>query len=220
MTPTARPLGDEWGIDCSQKLTAASAKALRSLGRYDFVWRYVFFNQPRPGDLDPAETAAILDAGLTLLVVQHVRNPGWTASDQLGGSDGQWAVRNAAEAGYPPNMGLSVALDLEGLANSGAPVAEFVDQWCLTVASAGYEPVLYVGYDAGLSPQELYDLPHVARYWSDAGPRSVVTRGFCCKQGPEQTIAGVRVDTDHATPDMLGGVLVGLCVAPDTGATS
>jgi len=210
LTPIARPLGDEHGIDCSQKLTAESLSHFRLQSAVQFVWRYVFFNQARAGDLDATETAAILAAGLTLLVVQHVRNPGWTASGQLGASDGQWAVRNAVEAGYPANMGLCLALDLEGLANSGPAVAEFVDQWCLTVGSAGYVPVLYVGYECGLSPQELYDLPHVARYWSDAGPRSVAVRGFCCRQGAEQTISGVRVDTDHAFADALGGVLVGL----------
>lgn len=216
----ARLLGDEWGFDTNTPLSGQMARAIAAEGwnghRLEFCIRYVFFGPPVHGDLTELETSAILDARLTLMVVQHCRNPGWTATGQLGDSDGAWAVRNAAAAGYEPGKGLALACDLEGVANSGADVAEHVTRWAERVTNGGYQPVLYVGYQCGLTAQELYALHPVHRYWSDAGPRDVAVRGFCCKQGPEVTIAGVRVDVDHAGPDALGGCLTGMVAdAPD-----
>jgi hypothetical protein len=232
--PVAKPLVGVCGVDTATKLSAASAGRLAAasvpvpvaggVAPIRFVTRYVSLGPASPGDLDAAETAAILGAGLALVVVQHVRYPGWAASGQLGAVDGQHAALNAEEAGYPGNLTpdeptLSLVCDLEGVANTGAPVAEYVDAWCLAVAGAGYTPVLYVGYKCGLTPAELYSLPHVSRYWCDAGPRSVAVRGFCAKQHPQVTIAGVLVDPDYAYTDALGGTLVGLSgdsVARDT----
>ena len=214
-TPIACELPDCWGVDCSQKLTANELFAfkLQSAICVRFVVRYVFFGPPRPGDLDLSETQTVLDAGLTLLVVQHVRDHDWSPSKQLGDSDGGWAAKNAEAAGYPPGLGLHIALDLEGVAAAswGAPTIEHAETWCSAVLAGGYRPVIYVGYKCGLTPQQLYDLPNVDRYWSDAGPRSVVTRGFCMKQHAEITMAGIFVDPDHHSPDALNGVLTGLC---------
>jgi len=219
VTPVARQLGDEWGVDTSGSLTLTAqhlAAATVHGNPARFAVRYVFFGPPHAGDLTAVETNAILSAGLTLIVVQHVRNPGWTAGAQLGASDGQWAARNAEAAGYPPGMGLTLVLDLEGVANSGQPVAEHVDAWCQAVLAAGYAPCLYVGYDCGLSASDLYDLPHVSRYWSDAANRVVAIRGTCCLQGAEVTLPGVGlVDVDRSHPDALGGTLTGLCAAPE-----
>ena len=210
----SRTLGDEWGFDCSMPLTGALARSVKAAGHegkpFTFCWRYVFFGPAVHGDLTELETSAILESGLTLMVVQHVRNPGWTASPQLGDSDGAWAVKNAIAAGYTPGEGLALALDLEGVANFGAPVSGHVERWAGRVRSGGFEPVLYVGFQCGLTADELYALPDVRRYWSDAGPRKVSERAFCCKQGVETVVVGVRVDLDHAFPDALGGTLVGM----------
>jgi hypothetical protein len=214
----ARELGMEWGWDCSSPLTRTQATAVAESGYkghpLTFVWRYVHFAPPPTHDLTRLETAAILDAGLTLLVVQHCRNPGWTASEHLGDSDGAWAVRNAVAAGYPPGMGLCVAMDLEGLANSGEPVIAHCEAWATRVRVDGYRPVLYVGYDCGLTPVQLYELPSFDRYWSDLADRHVPTRGTCCLQHAQTAIAKVQVDPDSAHPDLLGGTLTGLTRAP------
>ncbi len=204
-----------WGLDTNTKLSAASARALASAtfrGQpVRFVWRYVFFGDPLRGDIDADEARAICDAGLILLLVQHPRNPGWLASAERGKSDGEWAARNAWEAGYPADC--CIALDLEGLGNSGQPVIEHAEAWAKEVIAAGYKPVVYVGYDCGLTPQQLYELPSFARYWSDFGQRSVMKRGFCCKQHPQQSLCGIEVDMDQAYPDDLGGVLTGMAEA-------
>lgn len=209
-----RSLADEWGFDTSTPLTGAMARAVKAAGHngipLTFCWRYVFFGPPVYGDLTELETSAILENDLTLMVVQHVRNPGWTASPQLGDHDGAWAVKNALSAGYSPGEGLVLALDLEGVANFGAPVSGHVERWGGRVRQGGFDPVLYVGFQCGLSPDELYALQEISRYWSDAGSRQVAKRGFCCKQSLETTVAGVRVDLDHAYPDALGGTLVGM----------
>ena len=219
MTPVARQLGDEWGVDLDAPVTlTARTLAASTVRGFPVTWvmRYVFFGPPHAGDLTLAETGAILDAGLALVVVQHVRSPGWTAGPQLGASDGQWAARNAGVAGYAPGMGLFLVCDLEGVKNSGQAVAEHVDAWCQAVIAGGYAPALYVGYDCGLSPSELYDLPHVSRYLSDDANRTVAVRGTCALQYPEVTLSGVgTVEPDHAHPDALGGTLTGLCAAPD-----
>jgi hypothetical protein len=222
MSLTARALGGCWLVDTNAKITAASARALAAASYQGHpivgIWRYVFFGPPIRGDLDADELRAITDAGLTLLVVQHCRSGSWRCSGQQGHEDGVYAVLNAQSAGYVTPRGgdpLCLALDLESVQNPGPDVAAHVDAWCQVVQGAGYRPVLYVGFAAGLSPDELYARPYVDRYWSDAGPRKVTTRGFCCKQGGATVLGGVSVDVDHAFPDALGGTLTGLGPAVD-----
>jgi hypothetical protein len=218
MTNTAAvSLPDCWGFDTNTKLTLKTASALASSAYHDnpltFAFRYVFFGPPRLGDLSPLETDAILTAGLRLLVVQHCRAPGWTASGQLGSSDGSWAARNARDAGYL--AGCHLAMDLEGLSNSGHPVFDHAVEWCNAVRAGGYLPLIYVGYDAGLNADELWNIPNVDRYWSDFGQREVSHRGFCAKQFSQTTIAGIQVDPDHAMPDALGGTLTAMGALAD-----
>ena len=208
--------GARWGVDTSFKLSPQQARNLAAASvtvagqdhPVTFVFRYI----PLPGndargDIDAAEAQGILDAGLTLLLVQHCRAGRWIASQGQGALDGDTAARAATKAGYAP--GACLGLDLEALANVGAPVAQHCEAWGASVIDAGFLPFLYVGFDAGLTPQQLYDMRNFTRYMSDAGPRSVVTRGFCCKQFAQTTLCGIPVDPDHAFPDVLGGVLVG-----------
>jgi hypothetical protein len=209
-----------WGCDTNTKLTAAGAAAL-ARADYNghpmrFVWRYV----PLPGnsaagDIDAVELDAIVGAGLLLLLVQHCRKGSWLASGDQGRGDGALAAAHAKGAGYVD--GGCIALDLESVANGGLPVAAHCDAWCQAVIAGGYRPVVYVGFSCGLTPDQLYELPFVDRYWSDYGQRRVSTRGFCCRQYPQTTIAGISVDPDQALTDNLGGDLV--AVGLDLGAT-
>src|SRR5580700_2307194 len=122
MGPVATKVpGATWGFDCDTPLSPADAKRL-ARSTYQgkplrFVWRYIFFGPPQRGDITRDEAMGILDAGLILLLVQHPREPGWIASEARGREDGKWAADNAAAIGYPP--GAYIALDLEGLGNSG-----------------------------------------------------------------------------------------------------
>lgn len=208
MSPVSFPSG--LLVDASTKLTVSSASALAAsvwMGqRVRGVFRYVGLHQPVPGyDIDPQERDAILGAGLLLGLVQHCRNPGWTASGPLGQLDGTAAAHCAMIAGYEP--GAHLALDLEGLANVGQPVIDHCEAWAGAVLHAGWTPLLYVGYACGLTPDQLWGLPSFHLYWSDFGQRYVTNRGFALKQSPQVTIAGVPVDPNVASVDALGGVL-------------
>ena len=204
-----------WGFDTNTKLNAKTAQNLTRAplpnGNVSkFCWRYVSLSNPLPGDLDIEERDAILNAGLTLLLVQHVNYPGWFAAATLGSSHGQAAAAHAKLVEYP--QGAHLACDLEGVNDESTPaqVIDYVNGWCRAVIAAGYLPCLYVGYACGLTPQQLWELPLVSRYWSDFGKRNVANRGFTCVQSPQVTVAGVQVDPDHAMPDKLGGCLVGM----------
>jgi glycoside hydrolase-like protein len=217
-------LGDCWGFDTERKLSASDAKALAAASitidgeahPIAFGMRYV----PLPGnssaqDIDAREMEGLNDEGLVVVLVQHCRRgvevrPGvwlWEASAGQGALDGDTAARAARAAGHAP--GASLGLDLEAVANIGQPVIDHCQAWAESASSFGFQPFLYVGFSCGLSPQQLYDLHGIDRYMSDAGPRSVVTRQFCCKQYTTQTVAGIQIDPDHCYPDLLGGVLVG-----------
>jgi hypothetical protein len=194
-------------LDTATKLTASECKALKSAG-VSGVWRYVFFGTPRPGDIDAAELQAILDAGLTLMLVQHVRMPGWIANAGIGKADGASAVRNAQAAGYE-GTALSLGLDMEGVGTGDA--AGHARAWCQIVGDAGYSPVVYVGYDSQLTGPQLDSLPYSPRFWCDYAPlssRPLPTRGYALHQQAQSTLAGIGVDIDTVLQDMA---IVGLC---------
>jgi hypothetical protein len=225
VTPTTLELRDMWGVDLDTPLTAVSAERLAkasipSGGQVRFVARYVSLGPPVHGDLTLAETEAVLASGLALFAVQHCRasqGQGWETSGARGASDGHWAAQNAAGAGLPTGMGIAVALDLEDVAQTtwGQPTIDHCTEWCRQVALGGFEPVVYVGFCAGLTALQLYEIPTVRRYWADAGPRTVSTRGFCCKQHPTTTVAGLNVDPDYASSDNEGDRLLALAAGPD-----
>ena len=221
MTAVTRELRGVWGVDLDVPLTPALLAALcatRVPSALDvtappisFFTRYVGLQASGHGDLSADETERVTESGRALVVVQHVRYPGWVPSGAQGTADGLWAVKNAQAAGYDV-PGACLTLDLEGVAQSsfGAPAIAFALAWSKAVADAGYAPTLYVGYDCGINPAQLYALAGFALYWSDAGPRHVDTRGFAAKQHQQQVVAGVPVDFDYAAPDALGGVIVGM----------
>lgn len=189
--------------DTTWRITANVAQALRQAG-YVGVYRYV----PLPGnaslgDISLVEAHTITDAGLQLGLVQHCRRPPVMLALHSGLQDATTATDAAREAGYPP--GCHLFLDLEGAAGNATQVALYCNGWSTQVTADGYGCGLYVGYSAILSPDQLYALPRFDRYWSDAGPRAVSTRGFCIRQhSPEVTVGGVNFDRDTMAPDALG----------------
>jgi hypothetical protein len=203
-------------VDTSARLSAAQAAALAAAswqGRPVVgVIRYVGLSSiPWPGDVSAAELDAILDAGLLLGLVQHCRRPDpgsatWhTTGAPMGSQDGAAAVSCARRAGYL--AGCHLACDLEDCGSSAALVTEHVEAWADEVSAAGYLPLLYVGFCAGLDADQLYALPGFAAYWCDAGPRAVSVRGFCLRQHATVSLAGLGVDPDVASADALGGRL-------------
>ena len=203
-------------VDASTPITPRVAAAVKQAGKVG-VFRYV----PLPGnstksDITGTELGCLLDAGLEVGLVQHVRGnpptqPLWQPGAHSGVLDAQAAIASAQAAGYPP--GCHLFQDLEACDGSSMQVLTYCLDWGRTVIESGYLCGLYVGYAAVLTPESLYALPSVTCYWSDAGPRSVATRGFAIKQGaPEVTIAGVEFDPDVVKLDALGGLPV-VCAA-------
>jgi hypothetical protein len=201
-----------FGADTNAKLTAsrlAALKQFRIQGQpLSFVVRYISRGTPHPQtDISPDETDLILKSGFSLLLVQHPRLPGWTPTAALGTQDGQAAVANARQVGYPHSAHL--VLDIEGVAQgvAAADVTAFANAWSSVVLTAGYQAMLYIGFDAVLKADELFALPQFNQYWSDIGHRQVTTRGCSVKQLAETSVPGsdFRIDPDQLAPDLLGG---------------
>jgi hypothetical protein len=97
--------------------------------------------------------------------VQHVREPGWLPSLELGASDGVHAAYHAFVIGFP--AGVNVWCDLEGVSEgtSDQQVIDYCDAWYDAVAAAGYIPGLYVGSDAILDGQALRFRLKFTHYW-------------------------------------------------------
>jgi Domain of unknown function (DUF1906) len=202
------------GFDTAVKLTPQVATAFFDHG-YRYAVRYVRRDHPHPGvDLDASEAEALLATGLGLMIVQHVESEtSWTPTADKGRGNGEAAAVECMRIGVP--HGLSVWCDLEGVV-SGTPapaVIDYCNRWHQTVASAGYLPGLYVGWQCGLTSKQLYEELRFTHYWaaynlnSDEAP---AVRGVQMKQGgakPTDRPPGVTIefDTDRARTDALGG---------------
>src|SRR5260370_26673354 len=105
--------GDLLGFDTDGIVTAAAAAAFFTQG-FRFCIRYVSrVAQQNANDLSVDEALDLLNAGLALMPVQHVRGAGWVPTAALGASDGVHAAYHAFVIGFPP--GVNVWCDLEGV---------------------------------------------------------------------------------------------------------
>ncbi|MGO4885472.1 MAG: DUF1906 domain-containing protein [Bryobacteraceae bacterium] len=193
------------GFDSDTIITAAVAQPFFAAG-YRFCVRYLSLGTQAPGDLSAAEALNILNSGLALMPVQHVRNVNWSPSQALGQQDGGHAVANAQSIGFPP--GVSVWCDLEGVA-AGTPASNVTDHctaWFTAVNAAGYIPGLYVGANAILTGQQLFDLPF-QHYWrSLSRVPDIPVRGYQLLQlSPSITANRIGIDVDIAQTDNQGG---------------
>lgn len=192
------------GFDVNQPLSAEQAIAFKGAG-YLFVVRYL----PRTpalikGNLSDTEITAIQSAGLCLMAVQHVPNPGWNPSAGLGTQYGEYTAVYAAAIGLL--KGMNLWLDLEEVA-TGTTVQDVIDYctaWFNAVSDAGYVPGLYCGWNIVLTAQQLYNLPF-KHYWKAYNyDNGVATRGFQLIQKPQQVLEGVAFDPDILRADNLG----------------
>jgi hypothetical protein len=201
------------GIDLNNPLIAKTAQQFAAKG-FKFVMRYIRRSQAHSYDISEYERDVILGAGMGLGIVQHVAPPGWTPTGDLGVRYGQVALLELERAKIP--LGVSVALDLEGVAK-GAPadgVVKFCNNWFDQVRTVGYQPLLYVGDSPGLSAHDLYAKLKFRAYWgaynlnSDAVPE---VRGLQMRQGVAKEsdwIPGFNsqnMDIDVVGVDALGG---------------
>src|ERR1700723_2967541 len=101
------------GFDCTEPLTQATAEAFYK-ANYRFAIRYIPRTIPDDTDLTQAEAATILNAGLGLMVVQHVESASsWTPSTLKGTQYGTVAVHQMQSIHLP--SGSICWLDLEGV---------------------------------------------------------------------------------------------------------
>lgn len=201
------------GIDCNARITPEVARRFYRAG-YRFVVRYVRRAQQHSYDINAGEILSLLEAGLGVMIVQHVAMPGWMPSAALGAAYGGVAAGEAHAAGVP--RGVTVWCDLEEVDPDAdaASVIGFCNAWYDRVLAAGYEPGLYVGYACGLTAQQLYRSLRFKLYWmaynADADVVPIV-RGSCMKQHayppPGLRVDGVpfEYDVDTITGDALGG---------------
>lgn len=177
------------GFDTIVTIDAAHATKLAAWGM-KFAVRYL-------GSLSSVEVDTLHDAGLAVMPVTYG-----------GAFNGDLAVAQLRAAGIAP--GTTVWLDLEGQGGKRTPVmlVTIVNEWAAKVKAAGYDPGLYVGWDAVLTSTELYALS-VDRYWhalsrlSDRnGDLSEPSCGWCMYQlYPSITVGGVLVDVDVIQKD-------------------
>lgn len=208
------------GFDCNTRVSFADARKLLNAG-YRFAIRYAPRVTAHNNDLSSPEVNTLLSAGLGIMVVQHVEaetGHGWNPSQAKGKSYGMVAARHALECNIA--LGTNVWLDLEDIA-PGTPhedVIAYCNAWYNEVARVGYIPGIYVGYNAILSPTELYSRLKFSHYWGAYNlnkDQEPATRGIQMHQGVEVSVPGVafKIDPDIVLPDKLGGLP--LVYAPD-----
>lgn len=90
------------------------------------------------------------------MLVQHVSEPGWSPSAELGEEYGRNAAKHAEAVGLSKSV--NVWLDLEGVnsefEHNLEPIIDYCQAWYKAVDHAGYWPGLYVGYDNFLDASE------------------------------------------------------------------
>jgi hypothetical protein len=194
------------GFDTDTVVTSSVAQQFKQQG-YCFCVRYVSLTAGEcSGDLSATEAGNILNAGLALMPVQHVRAPGWQPSGSVGQEDAVNASNNARAIGFPP--GVNLWCDLEGVHSSTAAqqVIDYCTSWFDAVSAAGYIPGLYVGANAILNGQQLYDLPF-EHYWQSCSQvPAIPNRGYQMVQTlVQEPVNGIGIDRDTTQTDEKGG---------------
>ncbi len=196
------------GFDADSRITSvAVAQAFHQSG-FSFGIRYLAHGPHQgSGDLSTAEAIHILQGGLALMPVQHVRQPGWIPNQGLGTQDGQFAAQHANAIGFPP--GVNVWCDLEGVANnvSAQDVISYCNAWYDAVHGAGFIPGIYVGANAILTGQQLFQNLKFQHYWKSLSHvPPIPVRGYQMIQtGVAGTVHGISIDADMTQTDQKGG---------------
>ena len=194
------------GFDSDTVITLSTAQQFYSQG-YKFCLRYVSLgSMESSGDISPTEASNILSSGLALMPVQHVKSSGWTPSESLGQEYGTNAANNALSVGFP--AGVNLWCDLEGVSSSASAqdVTGYCTAWFTAASGPGFVPGLYVGANAILSGQQLYDLPFQHYWQSCSDVPSIPVRGYQMVQTlVQQPVNGIGIDKDTTQTDSEGG---------------
>jgi hypothetical protein len=203
------------GFDTDTPLPGDLAAAFQKQG-FQFCIRYLSCSTPQAGgDLSSSEAQGILDAGLSLMAVQHVMEAGWVPTLDLGTQLGAAAATNAQAVGFPP--GVTVWLDLEGIHGGvgSDDVIAYCNAWFDAVTAVGYEPGVYVGTDCVLSGDELFWRLKTKHYWrSGSSVPDIPNRGYqLVQRASSDVMNGIGIDRDLCLTDALGGTPIWL--SPD-----
>lgn len=189
------------GIDTATTLTAKNCLDLKAAG-IKFVIRYL-------PELDQPEIDAIFAAGLGLMLVAHVRYPGWQPSMALGAADAERVARRAVALGIPPNA--LIWCDLEGMSGSSDDTVNYTNAWAKMLSTFHFIPGVYVGAGIPLDSMDLYRRLNVAHYWrSQSAVPTPVVRSYQLYQlfsmpTGSLKLCGVEVDLDVSQHDYKGG---------------
>jgi hypothetical protein len=130
--------------------------------------RYVGRVQQKPQDASSLELSRLLAAGLSVMLVQHVKSAeSW---DPEGAALGKVYGRNAAllarACGYA--LGATLWCDLEGVAvgTPASTIRAYCNAWYDAVLAGGYSPGSTSAGTPGLSAYELYWRLKMRRFWS------------------------------------------------------
>lgn len=191
------------GFDCAAILSAELAQQFFSQG-YKFCLRYLAHARAAL-NLSTQEATDILNSGLALMPVQHVRAPGWSPNQPLGQQDGQEAASMAQTIGFPGGVNIWCDLEEVNISANAHDVIAYCQAWYGAVRATDYLPGLYVGARTQLSGQQLFDLPF-QHYWrSSSSVPDLPSRGYQLIQfSPTMQLNGISVDLDVALPDNRG----------------
>jgi hypothetical protein len=180
-------------FDCNFKLTGPVLAAAFKQG-YKAVGRYVGRRQMASFDIDTTELKLILDNGFKVFLVQHCEKPGWIATEDLGREYGRNAVTFAQSVGY--DKGCIIYLDLEGVLKNCTPesIIRYCKAWREEVLKY-YTPGLYVGYDSGLTSDQLQSL-NFKSYWRSASNVPDLKLGYAMQQQPQ-----IKMYVDYVDPN-------------------
>ena len=213
-TAQAAPAGTT-GFDANTVITPQQADAFWNAG-FRFGLRYVGRTQMASHDLSTGEAEMLLSKGFGLMPVQHVLGGEWMATGDLGTEYGANAAGFSQQIGFPP--GVNVWLDLESVSTQAATadVEAYCRNWYAAVAAAGYVPGVYVGWQPGLSGEQLYALPF-QHYWAAYNVDGVSTphpRGYQLVQssgsGNVGSLSTDVYDVNTTQTDGVGGQVLWL----------
>lgn len=203
------------GFDANTVITEAQAQSFWDAG-FRFALRYVGRTQMASHDLTAGEAEMLLSKGFGVMPVQHVLGGEWMATGDLGTEYGANAAKFCQQIGFPP--GVNVWMDLESVSTQSSPadVSAYCHNWHVQVSSAGYVQGVYIGWQPGLTGQQLYNLPF-SHYWAAYNVDGVSTphpRGYQLVQSSGSGHVGsldtdvYDVDTTHV--DAEGGQVLWL----------
>jgi hypothetical protein len=191
-------------FDVNQPLSASEAALFKGAG-FDACIRYI----PRTialikGNLTIPERDIILNAGLSLMVVQHVSPDNWEPTAALGKSYGSYAATYAEMIGLPEGIAIWLDLEMVSRSSTSADIIAYCDAWFDQIMAAGFQPGIYAGYQTCLTDQQLYDLPFL-HYWRGYNcNHDIKPRGWQILQHTQKSLNGIYYDPNTIQADLLG----------------